>query len=350
MRLAAEILFVLWLVLLPGVVSAATEAQEGAIPALMERARASLERGDLEAAAAGLEQVLARDEGHKGARVALAQVLVRLGRWSEAEAQARNLGERFPDDAEPLYVGALVAFQRGEMERVCELAGLGLARGDRRAEVYKLLALAEYLLRRHDQFELHIRAAIDLNPSDADAHYHLGRHLFETKRYRDALDSFQAALRLQPDHYKAHYYAGVVLDGEQEGERAKEEFLAAIRIVERQKIRYAWPFTDLGQRLIKDGAYDRGLAWLYRAVRQDPASPHAWYGYAKGLFERGATGEVKEATLEAIRLDPGYGEAYYLLARYYQKAGESRLAKETFAKFEEIKRNPVPSPYGVRRQ
>jgi Tfp pilus assembly protein PilF len=53
--------------------------------------------------------------------------------------------------------------------------------------------------------------------------------------------------------------------------------------------------------------------------------------------------------MEAIKLDPGYGDAYYLLARYYQRTGESQLAKDTFAKFEEIKKNPTPSPYGVRR-
>jgi hypothetical protein len=53
--------------------------------------------------------------------------------------------------------------------------------------------------------------------------------------------------------------------------------------------------------------------------------------------------------LVAIRLDAGYSEAYYLLARYYQKVGEEQLAKETFAKFDDLKKNPVPSPFGLRR-
>jgi len=84
-------------------------------------------------------------------------------------------------------------------------------------------------------------------------------------------------------------------------------------------------------------------------VRNDPASPHALYHYAKALFQKDPSAEVKQAVQEAIRLDPGYSEAYYLLARYYQKTGEAQLAKETFAKFEELKKHPLPSPYGLRR-
>ena len=124
---------------------------------------------------------------------------------------------------------------------------------------------------------------------------------------------------------------------------------AAIDVIDRLKIRYAWPYADLGSLLVNEGDYDRGIGWLYRAVRNDPASPYARYNYAKALFRNGATFEVKQELIEAIRLDPGYGDAYYLLARYYQRTGESQLAKDTFAKFEEIKKNPTPSPYGVRR-
>ncbi|HEV2665742.1 MAG TPA: tetratricopeptide repeat protein, partial [Blastocatellia bacterium] len=132
-------------------------------------------------------------------------------------------------------------------------------------------------------------------------------------------------------------------------EGAKREMQAAIGIIERMKIIYAWPYSDLGRLLVNEGDYDRGIGWLYRAVRNDPASPYARYNYTKALFRNGATFEVKQELMEAIKLDPGYGDAYYLLARYYQKTGESQLAKDTFSKFEEIKKNPTLSPYGVRR-
>jgi tetratricopeptide (TPR) repeat protein len=353
MQRALNIRVWLWFVLLSVLASSSStsvaSAQEISAAQLMQSAQTSLERGDLPSAAKQLERALALDAGHKAARVALGHVLIRLQRWPEAEIQVRKLRQGFPEAAEPLYLAALVAFGRGDMEQVCELSEQVLVRGDKRAEVYKLLALAEYLLQRLDKFEAHIRTVLKLNPLDADAHYYLGRYFFEDKRYSEALAEFQAALKAQPQHYKAHYYAGLGYEGQNEGERAKEAFQASIQIIERQQLRYAWPFTDLGKLLVNEGDYERGLGWLYRAVRNDPASPHARYYYAKALFQKEPSAEVKQVVQEAIRLDPGYSEAYYLLARYYQRIGEKQLAKETFAKFEELKKNPVPSPYGLRR-
>jgi tetratricopeptide (TPR) repeat protein len=328
---------------------AADDPSASAVARLTGLAQASLERGDLAQAVKQLEQALALEPRHRAARVALGHALLRLGRAAEAAGHVDALRRDFPADRETNFLAALVAFQQGRMEQVAELLNQSLARGDRRAEVYKLLALAEFLLDRPEQCEAHLRAALERSPLDADAHYHLGRLLFERKRYGAALESFQSSLKLQPEHFKARYYAGLVYEGMDEPTRAKEEWRAAIDVVERRRIRYAWPFADLGQRLVKDGEYENGLGWLYRATRNDPGSPHAWYGYAKALFQKEATAEVKDALLAAIKLDPGYSEAHYLLARYYQKTGEAGLAKETFARFDELKKNPQPSPYGLRR-
>jgi len=289
--------------------------QDSSITQLLDDARVSLARGDLAAACAALEKVLTLDKKHKQARIALINLLLRQGRLSEAGDHAQTLGQQFPDDG----------------------------------EVCKLLAMTEYLLRHYDKFEKNIREAIRLNPKDADAHYHLGRYFFEEKRYKEARGAFEDSYKIQPEHYKSHYYAGLVYEGENEGEKAKQEYQTAIRIIDQLKIHYAWPFTDLGKWLINEGDYERGVGWLYRATRNDPQSPHAWFNYAKALFQKEPNFEVKEALLVAIRLDPGYSEAYYLLARYYQKIGEEQLAKETFAKFDELKKNPVPSPFGLRR-
>jgi tetratricopeptide (TPR) repeat protein len=292
-----------------------SEIQVSSIPQLLHDSQVSLQRGDPAAACATLEKVLSLDKKHKEGRVTLINLLTRQGRLHEAGNHAQILGQLFPDDG----------------------------------EVYKILAMTEYLLEHYDKFEKNIREAIRLNPQDADAHYHLGRYFFEDKRYKEARKAFEDSLRIQPKHYKARYYAGLLYEGENDGEKAKQEYQTAIRIIEQQKVRYAWPFTELGKWLINEGDYESGVGWLYRATRNDPQSPHAWFHYARALFRKEPSFEVKEALLVAIRLDAGFSEAYYLLARYYQKIGEVRLAKETFTKFDELKKNPVPSPFGLRR-
>jgi tetratricopeptide (TPR) repeat protein len=324
-------------------------SQDGAASQLLSDAQSSLHRGDWATAASLLERVVENDPRNKSARAALVSTLMRINRIADAEKQAASFALQFPDETEPVFLTALLAFQQGQMQRVSELTADCLKRGDQRAEVYKLSAISSYLTGRPELFETQIRAAIRQNPRDADSRYHLGRFLFEQKRYGDALESFNTAAALAPDHYKARYYKGLLFTAENKLEEAKQEYLASIQIVDRVKTRYAWPFADLGAQLVNEGEYERGVGWLYRAVRNDPTSPYAHYGYAKALFQKGPNDEVKHELLEALRLDPGYSEAYYLLARYYQKAGEAELAKETLSKFEKAKKNPTPSPFGLRR-
>jgi tetratricopeptide (TPR) repeat protein len=316
---------------------------------MLSNAQQDIRRGDLAGARAVLRQAVALDERHKPARKALIQLLLAQGEVKEAEEQAQIFARLHPEDIDAYFLRALAAFQNGRLPEASELAEACLKRGDRRGEVHKLLALSAYLQRRLDEFETHIREAAKLDPLDPDPHYHLGRYYFEEKRYEQALGAFGKAVELQPDHFKSRYYAGLVHEGQNDIEAAKQEMQAAIQIIERMKVRYAWPLADLGRLLVNEGDYDRGVGWLYRAIRNDPESPYARYHYARALFRQGATFEVKQELMEVIKLDPGYGDAYYLLARYYQKTGEKNLAEETFAKFEEVKKNPNPSPYGVRR-
>jgi len=184
--------------------------QEPSIVQLMASARTALERRDLEGARASLELVLSREAANKQARLALVDVLIRMARWADAESQARILSNQFPEETEPVYLLAQVALRRGDPASARELAGRCIKRGDNRPEIYKVLALAEYLLQQTEQFEQHIRAVLKKNPRDAEAHYILARYLYESKQYRPSLSAFHVVLGIQPDHYKAHYYAGLV--------------------------------------------------------------------------------------------------------------------------------------------
>ncbi len=326
-----------------------TLTTENSIVSLMDQALLSVSRGDFNAAIIGLEQVLVQQANHKPARKALIQLLMRQSRMAEAEKHIVTFRKFYPEDTEPVFLHAALSFQNGQIVEAATFAQNCLDRGDKRAEVYKLLAICEYLQQQYDKFELHINAAAKQNPLDAEPHYHLGRYYFENKRYEEALKRFTTVFILQPDHYKAYYYAGLVYEGQNELTQAKKSYQSCIEIVEKLKIRYAWPYAELGKLLTNEDDYERGVDWLYRAVRNDPDSPYAHCGYAKALFRKSSSREVKDELLMALKLDPGYGDALYLLARYYQKTGATELAKETLTKFEEVKKNPVPSPFGIRR-
>ena len=275
---------------------------------------------------------------------------MRLGRWNEAKSQAELLRTQFPVDTEPVFLLGMIALRQGDPQAAKDLATRCLAQGDTRPEVYKVLALSEYLLQDTTHFEAHMQAVLKKYPQDAEARYFLARYLFEIKRYSDALNSFQLVVNLQPDHYKAHYYMGLLHVSAGEADLARTEFETSVNIIESRNIAYAWPFAELGRALNDAGQREQAIEWLSRGIRNDPTCPRNYYEYARAQFAQGATTEVKRALLEALHLDPGYTEAYYLLARYYRKSGDNQASTKILAKFKDLKSHPIPSPYGLPRQ
>jgi tetratricopeptide (TPR) repeat protein len=330
--------------------AAQTPGQEASVEQLIGRARVSLEHGDLEGTRDTLVRVLTVQETNERARLALTDVLMRMSRWTDAENQARILSRQFPADTEPVYLRAVIAMRRGEPQTSRDLASRCLVLGDTRPEVYKVLALAEYALGQNDAFETHIRAVLRTNPSDAEAQYFLGRYLYEIQHYDQSLRVFQSVLEMEPEHYKSHYYSGLLYGAAGNESRARQEYLAAIRVIESKGVRYAFPYADLGRQLAETGELDDAIQWLTRGMRNDPDCPKAHYEYARALFQKGVEPEIEKSLQEALRLDPGYTEAYYLLARYYKKLGESQLASQALARFKDLKDHPLPSPYGLHRQ
>ncbi|MGH9158435.1 MAG: tetratricopeptide repeat protein, partial [Vicinamibacteraceae bacterium] len=226
------------------------------------------------------------------AAVGLVVPLVRALHASQAPASGSHLSDpsslaeltplSAPTDA--LMTGAVEAFRRGDLSRARDLAARAVTAGRREAPLYKLLAVTEYLLGDAEQFEVHIRQALALAPKDADLHYHQARYLYEQKRYGEAAAAFERATTLSPDHYKARYYEGLVAEVMGQPDRALELFGDAIATIERLRVRYVWPHVDLGRLLVDRGDVDRGLGWLYRAVRTDPELPYGHYEYAKALL------------------------------------------------------------------
>jgi len=245
---------------------------------------------------------------------------------------------------------AVLAFKAGQIERAAQLARECIDGGTVSGDAYKLLAISYFLLQRFDDYLVNMQRAAELNPADTEIHYHLGRFFYEAKDYTKAMDRFSRAVELDPDSYKALYFLALCRQGNNDEKGAAEGYRTAISIIERKRIRYGWPFADLGDLLALKGDYEGGLSWAYRGIRNDPSQPYVHYVYARVLMNKDPTPEVEQELNKAIKLDPGYTQVYYLLGRYYAKIGDKEKAKAAYAKFDELKTNPVPSPFGVRRQ
>jgi tetratricopeptide (TPR) repeat protein len=244
---------------------------------------------------------------------------------------------------------AVLAFKAGQIERAAELARKCIDSGTVSGDAHKLLGICSFLLKRFDEYLVNMTKAAELNPKDAEIQYHLGRYMFEVKEYKAAMDRFTQTINLDPDNYKALYFLAICKQGNSDEKGAVEDFHKAIGIIERKKAKYSWPYADLGDLLSLQGDYEAGLSWAYRATRNDPSQPYGHYIYARLLMKKDPTPEIEQELTRAVQLDPGYTQAFYELGRYYAKTGDQERAKAAYAKFNELKNNPVPSPFGVRR-
>ncbi len=321
------------------------------LAALLQEAQAALDGGRLAQATGLLRKILELRPEHRLARQALVDALMRQGQWDEAGREAELLLERFAGDPDSVYLAAAVAFRRNEFQRAVELADrvIALKAQHRQAAAYQLRAFSHFMLEDYEAFRRDLEQLIQADPSNADAHYHLGRYYYENQQFTQGLDALEKAVALDPSHYKAHYFLGWCRQAQGDLAAAEAGYRRSIQEVEAQQVRYGWPYTDLGELLVTKGDYAGGLSWLYRGIRNDPDLPYSRYKYASALMKDQPTPEVEEHLLKAVELDPGYTEAFYLLGRYYQAVGDGEKAKAAFERFQELRRNPVASPYGVRR-
>ncbi|UCF36443.1 MAG: tetratricopeptide repeat protein [Acidobacteriota bacterium] len=317
---------------------------------LISQAQQALDRGQFEEAIPLLEQLRDQDEQNLPVRQALVDALMRLRRWDEAAAEMDSLRQDFPDQPRVAFLAAAVAFRMGQFEAAAARASEAIALDDSSPEIFRVRALSRFMSQDYEGYKADLYAILERDPNNAEAYYHLGRYHYEKQTFAESQEAFRKATELDPQFFKAHYFLGWCLQAAGDLEGAKGSYLEAIQIVQKAGINYGWPFTDLGDVLILQGQYDEGLVWLKRAIENDPKLPFSHFRYAGALLKKEATPEVESELRTAIQLDPGYPEAYYLLGTYYKRVGDREKAREALEKFQELRKNPTPSPFGVRRK
>jgi tetratricopeptide (TPR) repeat protein len=141
-------------------------------------------------AAAALRKAAAADPEDRNSRLALADILRRLGRLDEAESVLAAFG---PDDPDANAARASIALDRGEAGQAQVYLSGGPRNHPGLARIRGRLALA-----RGDAPAAaeHFRAVLDSEPDDRDALSGLGRALTLDDRRTEAIPHLQAADRI----------------------------------------------------------------------------------------------------------------------------------------------------------
>ena len=176
------------------------------------------------------------------------------------------------------------------------------------------------------------RAALRLQPGEADFHYNLGNALRTQRRLDEAIQAYHEALRADPAHVRAsHNLANAYREKGQ-----LNDCIAASRATIRLSADHSGAYHTLGHALRLSGRLDEAITALRRAAELARENSEIWNKLSIALAERGFLDESVSAGLEALRLEPKSAGALNNLGNRYKDQGRLDQAIETFRRALEL--------------
>jgi tetratricopeptide (TPR) repeat protein len=200
----------------------------------------------------------------------------------------------------------------------------------------RLLAGLDYVgLQRNDLAEPELRAATDLDPTNPQVLYYLGRLLYAKNWFDEAIDVTQRALAYDPTLVRAYDNLGLCYEAKQMFDQAQKQFLAGVAEQRRTGIKTEWPALDLGTMLIKQEQFAEAKPYIREALEINPDSAEAHFRFGC-ILERGDPRSAVAELKKAIQLDAHLASAHYRLAQLYRRLGKSSEAETELLSFQKL--------------
>ncbi|WP_089246390.1 tetratricopeptide repeat protein [Asanoa hainanensis] len=282
------------------------EPEHARAHALLGSARRLL--GDDTAAMAAYDRALAVDPDDAYALVNRGQALLGQGRHDEAVADLERASALEPgtgwirlSTAEAYYLRAQADRDDADLDRAMAHADAALAISPGDPAVLRLIGYAHWLRSDGDPADAveALRAARAANPDDPQLAYELGRLLYDTGAYEEALACAEQALAGMPDAPLVRLLRGQLFRAVGETERAVEDLTAAARAQPDLGEAHA----ALGEALRIEGRLAEAVTALTAAIELQPDD--GWALASRGAA-RQALGDSAGA-LEDLRRAIGRG-------------------------------------------
>lgn len=207
------------------------------------------------------------------------------------------------------------------------------------ASAHKIAGMDEFMLGHPREAISALRRATELNPSDPDAFYYLGRLLFSADDAKAALAMFQKVLELDPASVRGHNHLGQTLEALGRSEDAERAYLDAIEADAAKPEHSEWPFYNLGLLYLNSGRSQRAVLYFQQALTRKPGMLEAKIKLAAAFVKLHREAEATTLLEEALRIDANSAEAHYRLALLLAKSGKHVLAQQHFDLFERYRKH-----------
>jgi tetratricopeptide (TPR) repeat protein len=296
-------------------------------------ARAQLTKWD----ATGLIGVLPPASQDKSSVVVQIRGSLAALRVREAAEAALSLIQQQPQNYEGYFWTGFAEFQQGNYFAAVKSLRRAEKLGPAGNSVQKVLGLAYLELQQDVLFELKMKDAIALDPTDFAPHYSLARYLQSQKRDSTlAAQEYLLVLERKPDHNEALYYLGLIREQIWDLLGAKSLYERAIAAAERAGVTFSLPYQGLSRLARMRGDPAGAVVYATRSVSLEPKSPDNQRELGTVYAELGRVPESVAAFRASLALDPNDSSVYYQLASLYRRAGDRTAADEVLAQFNRV--------------
>jgi len=326
------------------------EAQ-GALGAVLEK------KGDRDAATAAYKKALELNPGDAAARASLARLekpaaagddpakvaelerYIREARYAEAEPLlARYVKEERPQSSWGWYAYGYSLFAQQKLGEAIQALARSLQLDVRNAEAHKILGRTLMVIGRFDAAQVEFEEGIRLKPGSAEMHYNLGKLLSVQDNWEPARQALAEAVRIDPAYLEALDALGFAFEalGDDAGAVAKYE--QAIAINKERGGRFASACVSLSAFYNRTGDAVKALDYARQALELDPNADAAWFQQGRALERLGRLDEAVESVSKAIAHNARSSSYYYVLAGLYRRLGKEAESREALDVFKRLER------------
>jgi tetratricopeptide (TPR) repeat protein len=247
-----------------------------------------------------------------------------------SEAELREKLSREPAAADLLYrLGLVLRLENKPRQSLDTYTQAARYRTPTAIEL-RSVALDYVLLKDYEDAIHWLERALEMDSSNVDVLYSLGRSYYSKDRYIDAGKMFERVLAIEPTHLKAEENLGLVFDATNRPDKAEVALRKAAAWARKQN-KDEWPFLDLAVFLLDHDRAAEAIDPLRIAVHIRPSCEVCHEKLGRALLATsdlpGSIGELEEAT----HLDRNDPKAHFELGRALRQAGQAERAKQEFA-------------------
>jgi len=282
-------------------------------------ARLFLQQDKLSEAEAATRSYLLEHADSPEAHFLLSFILFRevQGKWLETEKPGGESMRYNGGDAR----GSLAEFRNAKAKESLAEFKVGARYHAPGAFDLKIAALDYLLFKDYRQADQWLTQSVQMDPSDAQAWFYLGRTKYSETLFREAIEAFTQCLKLMPRNSQAESNVALSYEALGQMDQAVQSFENAIAWEDASPAKDPEPFNELAHLYLEQNQPDKAVPYLQQSIAIFPnaSKAHEELGKAYSLLKR--LPEAQAELEKAAALEPETASLHCLLGQIYRREG-----------------------------